>query len=92
MVRSVLLTLAILAGAPACSEPRSSRCETICRREADCAEQASAAPEVEVEVDEGECVEQCRRLERDPDGATLVEAHARCLTAAPTCQAVLACD
>jgi hypothetical protein len=80
--------LAAALSAPACTERRGTRCETICKRESDCAEKLRRD---DIEVDEAECVEKCRQLERDDDGKKAVADHAACVDGAADCNALLAC-
>jgi hypothetical protein len=59
----------------------------VCAREAECLrETASEQP-----WDTGECAEHCGQLEREPALQAQVEAHVRCVTAAPACPQVLEC-
>jgi hypothetical protein len=86
-MRGALLVLGLCAFL-ACSGKRSERCEEVCQREADCAEELD---DDEYVVSRGECVRECNDLERQPDGPELVTQHVRCVDAAKSCRAVLQC-
>jgi hypothetical protein len=88
-----LILLAGLLAACACSRPRSTRCEQVCAREAECAEQLrEEGGRDEPKVDRAECVEACNVLDRDTEGAGLVRRHLDCVTKAADCRAVLNCE
>ena len=77
------IALLLLAG---CVRGAGSRCETVCRREADCADK--------LELPDGDfssCLEACNELERDQVTARAVEAHVACVAAAESCAAVMDC-
>lgn len=86
-MRGALLWLGLCAFL-ACSGTRSARCEEVCQREADCAEELD---DDEYVVNRGECVRECNDLERQPKGPELVTRHIRCVSAAAGCRAVLEC-
>ena len=77
------LLLLLLAG---CVRSAGTRCEMVCRREADCADKLELPG-----GDLGACVEACHELEREAVTARQVEAHVRCVGAADSCEAVMAC-
>ena len=79
------LVIAILLAA-ACSSRAKSRCDAICAREAECAE------ETRREFDRAECVEACLGLERSDRGRSIVDRHAGCVLQAEGCPAVLQCE
>ena len=84
MLRAALLLLVLVC----CTEPRSQTCRAVCAREAQCRE-----PENPDNFDEGECLDACAALERDPASGEAVTKHAECvLEKAETCEAVLKCD
>ncbi len=69
---------------------KRTRCERVCAREADCA--ASTHAEKPVEVDYGECVDMCNKLERDPALVKGIDEHVACVDrAGDSCPAVLDC-
>jgi hypothetical protein len=80
------LALAALLALAACSPRAPTRCERVCARAAECAE------ELEREHDRTECIEECASLERDPQLHAAVDRHVRCVMAARSCEQVLACD
>ncbi len=71
-----------------CAEKLSKRCEEVCQREADCADQLD---DDEVTVNKGECVRECNKLEREPGGPALVTEHIQCVNGTNDCRAVLEC-
>jgi len=81
-VRAVVL-LVLLA---ACTRGAGTRCERVCRAEADCADKLEVA-----DHDLSGCIDACAELERGAATQRLVEEHIRCVNAAPTCAAVLEC-
>ena len=83
-VASLIVILVGLAGA--CSSRTRSRCDAICAREAECAE------ETRQEFDRAECVEACLALERSDRGRAIVDRHAGCVLQAEGCPAVLQCE
>ena len=85
MRRLVLVVLLALAAAGCARAPRS-RCERVCKREAECAEQTST-PEVDVVA----CVDACAALERDAKGVRLVNRHVLCVDNAPSCATLIDC-
>lgn len=98
-MRTVLATLLGLAAglgmawsSAGCTEPRSVRCKTVCSREAECRERATAR-EPDSAFDEGACVAACAALERDREGAAVVDRQADCVErAGADCAALLACS
>ena len=78
-----LLLLIVLAGS-ACGSRARSRCERVCGREAECARDLKLKPE----LDEGECIEECDKLERDQ---RFVDVHVKCVDDAKTCEQVSSC-
>ena len=84
-MRALLWTVVLLAASAGCKDSARSKCDDVCTREANCASQAR------IELDRTECIEHCRELEATNAGAALVEEHAACVSAAPTCEAVLTC-
>jgi hypothetical protein len=83
---SIFVALA-LAGA-GCTEPRSTACKEVCKREAECVD----ATGNKVPFDEKECVAACAALEHDVEhSAAKVARHIDCVTRQPSCAAVLEC-
>lgn len=79
-------------GAGACTEPSSTRCKSVCSREAECHEQAGKT-QGETAFDEGDCVAACAALEKDREMVGTVERYADCVSqAGASCEAVLACE
>lgn len=72
----------------ACTEPRSTTCKEVCKREAECMDSTgSKAP-----FDEKECVAACAVLEHDVEhSAAKVQRHHDCVMHAATCPAALEC-
>jgi hypothetical protein len=68
-----------------CVRGAGTRCERVCRAEAECAEKMA------VESDTGRCIEACGELERDPTTQRLVDEHMRCVNRAASCAAMLEC-
>jgi hypothetical protein len=76
-----------LAGA-GCTEPRSTACKEVCKREAECVD----ATGNKVPFDEKECIAACAALEHDVEhSAAKVARHIDCVTRQPSCAAVLEC-
>jgi hypothetical protein len=86
-MRALLLAI-VAACAAGCTEPRSTACKDVCKREAECIDQTgSKAP-----FDEKECIAACAALEHDVEhSAAKVVHHIECVTTQPTCAAVLEC-
>jgi len=83
-MRSLLLA-ALLA---ACTEPRSTTCRDVCKREAECIEETAS----KMPFDEKECVAACSALEQDLTvNAAKVARHIDCVNRHPSCAAVLEC-
>jgi hypothetical protein len=80
-VRLFFVALA-LAG---CGRGVGTRCERLCRAEAECAER------LQQENDTNGCIEACAELERDPARSRLLDDHTRCVNRATTCQEKLDC-
>ena len=80
-----LLLAALLA---ACTEPRSTACKEVCKREAECIEETAS----KLAFDEKECVAACSALEQDATvSAAKVARHIDCVNKQPSCAAVLEC-
>jgi hypothetical protein len=83
----------------ACTPERSSRCTDVCGREAACQGDPGVEEKLDEQqkealknFDEGECLDACAALERDPSVADELEAHARCVHDADSCEAVFRCE
>lgn len=85
LLASLALVLALLA---ACSSSRSPRCKQICQRESQCIREVRR---MDLHFDEAECISACTVLDRDSEGHRIVDEHARCISAAEDCTAVLQC-
>lgn len=84
LLRASLLA-ALLA---ACTEPRSTACKGVCKREAECVEETGS----KMPFDEKECVAACSALEQDTSvNAARVQRHIDCVNKQPSCAAVLEC-
>jgi len=94
--------LAVLA--PGCASERSSpECKDVCRKQARCVDKASEAAAAaaastgssggdQTKFDQSECIAACTSLQRDSEGAKLVEQHRACYAGAgDDCTALLAC-
>jgi hypothetical protein len=79
------LALALALASITCSQGTPSRCDRVCAREAQCADL------LELEVDQAECVERCRELEKQSDTSRAVVEHAACVDQAKSCAAVFDC-
>ncbi len=77
----LLIAFALLA----CTNHPRSRCQRICVRETECAE------EMKVEHDKSECLETCTSLDHDPNLSARVERHAKCVENAKSCEEIMAC-
>jgi hypothetical protein len=98
-MRAVLLTMVdiacaasiVLSGALAgagCTEPRSTACKEVCKREAECVD----ATGNKLPFDEKECIAACAALEHDVEhSAAKVARHIDCVTKQTSCPAVLEC-
>ena len=77
----------VLAGA-GCTEPRSTACKEVCKREAECIDTVgSKSP-----FDEKECIAACAALEHDVENsAAKVQQHIACVNQQTSCPAVLEC-
>ena len=96
-----LYALAVLASLSgwllACTEPRSTACKEVCKREAECIDATAS----KVPFDEKECIAACAALEHDIEhSAAKVQRHVECVRAATAttttttaagCKAVLEC-
>lgn len=71
-----------------CTEPRSTACKEVCKREAECIDVTGS----KVPFDEKECIAACAALEHDVEhSAAKVQRHIDCVNKQPTCPAVLEC-
>ena len=71
-----------------CTEPRSTACKEVCKREAECIDTlGSKSP-----FDEKECIAACAALEHDVENsAAKVQQHIACVNQQTSCPAVLEC-
>jgi len=80
-----MVTASVLGG---CTEPRSTACKEVCKREAECVDQTGN----KIPFDEKECIAACAALEHDVEhSAAKVQRHIECVTKQPSCAAVLEC-
>jgi hypothetical protein len=76
----------LVAGSSCLRNPAGSRCEVVCRAEAQCAERLELT-----DVSYTQCVQGCSELEHDDVTAKLVAEHARCVLEAPSCAQAMEC-
>lgn len=84
----------MIAAGIACTEPRSTACKEVCKREAECIDQtvADQTPPTKVPFDEKECIAACAALEHDVDhSAAKVQRHIDCVNKQTACSGVLEC-
>jgi hypothetical protein len=82
------MVLAVWAASAGCTEPRSTACKEVCKREAKCVDETGS----KVPFDEKECIAACAALEHDVEhSAAKVQRHIDCVTKQATCPAVLEC-
>jgi len=79
---------AVLGAGAGCTEPRSTACKEVCKREAECIDTlGSKSP-----FDEKECIAACAALEHDVENsAAKVQQHIACVNQQTSCPAVLEC-
>jgi hypothetical protein len=81
------IAAAVLALLGSCTEPRSSQCRQVCKREAECIEETGS----KIPFEEKECVAACAALEQDSaDNGAKVQRHVNCVNSKTSCAAVLA--
>ncbi|MCP4443839.1 MAG: hypothetical protein GY811_00655 [Myxococcales bacterium] len=86
-----LLVCALLVPSLACSKVKSERCQDICQKETDCAEQRGRDGET-YPYDLDECIDACVGLERDSNNRKKVDNHKKCADkAGDSCEALLEC-
>jgi hypothetical protein len=80
----LLLSLLLLA----CGQPRN-RCDRSCSRMGLCARQLKQ----EQTIDVSECIDECNKLDREPNMQHFVDEHVRCVDqAGDDCARVLKCQ
>lgn len=79
------ILLACLAAA-CVKNPGGTRCEMVCRTEAQCAERLELS-----DVSYASCVAACTELDRASSTARQVDAHIRCVAEASGCAAIMDC-
>jgi len=85
---AVWAVVVVGAAATGCTEPRSTACKEVCKREAECVDATGS----KVPFDEKECIAACAALEHDVEhSAAKVQRHIDCVTKQPACAAVLEC-
>ena len=81
-------SLALICFLVSCTEPRSTSCREVCKREAECIEETGNKTPFE----EKECVAACAALEQDTaNSGAKVQRHVDCVRRASSCTAVLEC-
>ncbi len=79
---------ALLLDLMACTEPRSTSCRQVCKREAECIEETGT----KIPFEEKECVAACAALEQDATySGAKVQRHIDCVNKQTSCSAVLEC-
>ena len=87
-MRALLLAVVTAFVLGGCTEPRSTACKEVCKREAECVDQTGN----KIPFDEKECIAACAALEHDVEhSAAKVQRHIECVNKQPTCAAVLEC-
>lgn len=88
IVASALAAAVGLGAGAGCTEPRSTACKEVCKREAECIDTlGSKSP-----FDEKECIAACAALEHDVENsAAKVQQHIACVNQQTSCPAVLEC-
>jgi len=89
-MRALLLAMVavVSAASTGCTEPRSTACKEVCKREAECFDATGS----KVPFDEKECIAACAALEHDVEhSAAKVQRHIDCVNKQQACPAVLEC-
>ena len=87
-MRDIVCAAWIATACAACTEPRSTACKEVCKREAECVD----ATGNKLPFDEKECIAACAALEHDVEhSAAKVARHIDCVTKQQACPAVLEC-
>ncbi len=88
IVASALAGAVVFGAGAGCTEPRSTACKEVCKREAECIDTlGSKSP-----FDEKECIAACAALEHDVENsAAKVQQHIACVNQQTSCPAVLEC-
>ncbi|MBC7973856.1 MAG: hypothetical protein H7138_02640 [Myxococcales bacterium] len=87
-MRALLLAIAVVVCAAGCTEPRSTACKDVCKREAECIDSTGS----KTPFDEKECIAACAALEHDVEhSAAKVARHIDCVSKQQACPAVLEC-
>lgn len=89
LAQLVLTLCAVGSLVVGCSNGASPRCEKMCKREAECAEELSKSESFK--FDQDECVRACVVLERDTASKLRVDEHEKCAQAASTCEELFEC-
>lgn len=88
LLAMVMTAWAAWAAGTGCTEPRSTACKEVCKREAECVDVTGS----KVPFDEKECIAACAALEHDVEhSAAKVQRHIDCVAKQPACSAVLEC-
>jgi hypothetical protein len=97
-MRTLVLAVIVAVAGLGCTEPRSTACKEVCKREAECIDATTTpaveltAPPTKVPFDEKECIAACAALEHDVEhSAAKVARHIDCVNQQQTCPAVLEC-
>ena len=90
---AIVAVVATWASLTACTEPRSTACKEVCKREAECVDSTTVDPAGnKLPFDEKECIAACAALEHDVEhSAAKVQRHIDCVTKQQTCAAILEC-
>jgi hypothetical protein len=88
LLAMVITAWAVWAAGAGCTEPRSTACKEVCKREAECVDVTGS----KVPFDEKECIAACAALEHDVEhSAAKVQRHIDCVAKQQACSAVLEC-
>jgi hypothetical protein len=92
-MRALLAMVTLWAAAAACTEPRSTACKEVCKREAECVDSTGVdSAGNKLPFDEKECIAACAALEHDVEhSAAKVQRHIDCVNKQQACPAVLEC-
>jgi hypothetical protein len=84
----IVCTAWMVIAVAGCTEPRSTACKEVCKREAECID----ATGNKIPFDEKECIAACAALEHDVEhSAAKVARHIDCVNKQQACPAVLEC-
>ena len=85
-MRWILVAFVAVVFGACVKNPAGTRCEMVCRTEAQCAERLELS-----DVSYASCVAACTELERTSSTARQVDEHIRCVAEASGCAAIMDC-